>query len=156
MPRSVLKLKDYEVHSITTVHEGNMNANIATWVMQSGMKGSFVSVALFKIDYTVELVGQSGLLNINLLALEQKNLLTKLGRKSGRDTNKFARLPYALDERGCPYLTEAVGYVRCEVHDRADSGDHELFCCRVLGQHLLHPDKTVLTHRYLKENGLVR
>jgi flavin reductase (DIM6/NTAB) family NADH-FMN oxidoreductase RutF len=156
MPRSVLKLKDYEVHSISTAHAGKQNANIATWVMQSGMKGSFLTVALYKVDYTVELVRQSGVLNVNLLAQEQKNLLTKLGRRSGRDTDKLQRVPHALDARGCPYLTGAVGYIGCEVHDSADSGDHEVFCCRVLGQYLLHPDQPVLTHHWLKEQGLVR
>jgi flavin reductase (DIM6/NTAB) family NADH-FMN oxidoreductase RutF len=49
-----------------------------------------------------------------------------------------------------------VGYISCEVHDSADSGDHEVFCCRVLGQYLLHPEKTVMTHHWLKEQGLVR
>jgi flavin reductase (DIM6/NTAB) family NADH-FMN oxidoreductase RutF len=156
MPRSVLKLKDYEVHSVSTVFAGKTNANIATWVMQSGMKGSFITVALYKVDYTVELVRQSNLLNVNLLAQDQKGLLTKLGRRSGRDTDKFARLPHALDARGCPYLTGAVGYLSCQVHDTADSGDHQVFCCRVLAQHLLHPEKPVLTHHWLRQQGLVR
>ncbi len=156
MARSVLKFKDYEVHSISTIAEGKMNANIATWVMQSGMKGSFLTVALYKIDYTIELVRESKILNVNLLAQDQKNLIAKLGRKSGRSADKFQRLPFALDKRGCPYLSEAIGYVSCEVHDVADSGDHEVFCCRIVGQTLLHPDKEVLTHHWLKAQGLIR
>jgi flavin reductase (DIM6/NTAB) family NADH-FMN oxidoreductase RutF len=124
--------------------------------MQSGMKGTFLSVALYKTDFTITLVKQSQILNINLLAMEQKNLINRLGRKSGRDTDKFARLPHSFDERGCPYLTQAIGYIACEVHDTADSGDHELFCCRIIAQRILNPDKEVLTHRYLKEHGYIR
>jgi flavin reductase (DIM6/NTAB) family NADH-FMN oxidoreductase RutF len=156
MARSLLKLKNYEVHSITTVHGDKMNANIATWVMQSGMKASYLSVALYKIDFTIKLVRASKVLNVNLLAQDQKNLIAKLGRKSGREADKFRRLPFALDARGCPYLTDSIGYVCCEVHDVADSGDHEVFCCRILGQSVLHPEKAVLTHHWLKEHGLVR
>lgn len=156
MKRSLLKFKNYEVHSVTTVYAGNKNANIATWMMQSGMKGTFLSVALYKIDYTIELVRQSGILNINLLSMEQKNLINKLGRKSGRDGDKFKNLPHTIDERGCPYLTEAIGYAACEVHDTADSGDHEIFTCRIIRQVVLNPEKEVLTYRYLKDAGLIR
>lgn len=156
MKRSLLKFKNYEVHAVTTAFEGQKNANIATWMMQSGMKGTFLSIALYKTDYTIELVRKSGMLNVNLLSMEQKSLINKLGRKSGRDIDKFKNLPHAFDERGCPYLTEAIGYIACQVHDTADSGDHELFTCRILRQAVLNPDKEVLTYRYLKEAGLIR
>lgn len=113
-------------------------------------------VALYKVDYTLELVRSSGLLNLNLLAQEQTSLITKLGRKSGREVDKFKKLAFALDERGCPYLTDAVGYVQCRVVSYADGGDHELVICEVIRQVVLHPDKKVLTHHFLREKGLVR
>jgi flavin reductase (DIM6/NTAB) family NADH-FMN oxidoreductase RutF len=155
--KSVLKHKNYDVHAITTATaDGRRNANIATWVMQTAMGGKMLCVALYKIDYTIELVRESGLLNVNLLAETQTGLIAKIGRKSGRDSDKFKRLPHALDERGCPYLTEAVGYVQCRVLHTADSGDHELFVCEVLRQVVLHPDATVLTNDFLRAAGLVR
>lgn len=153
MRRSVLKYKDYEVHAISTVDKDRKNINIATWVMQSAMKGKFISVALYKPDYTITLVKKSGVLNINLLAVPQKRHINRLGRKSGRGVDKLNRLPYELDERGCPYLTEAVGFIQCQVHDSADSGDHEIFVCEVLKQKVLNPEEEVLTHAYLKEHG---
>ena len=106
--------------------------------------------------YTIELVRESGILNVNLLALDQTNLVQKLGRQSGRDKDKFTRLPHALDERGCPYLTEAIGYAQCRVISSAESADHELFICEVIKQVVLHPEKTVLTNNYLIESKLVR
>ncbi len=156
MPKSLLKYKNYDVHSISTAHQGKMNANIATWVMQVAMGGKMLCVALYKIDYTVELVRQSNLLNINLLAEEQTSLLAKLGRKSGRETDKFKNLKYALDERGIPYLTEAIGYIQCKVLHFTDAGDHEIFVCEVLKQVVLHPEKEVMTNNFLREKGLVR
>lgn len=154
------KFKNYDVHSITTVARTasgeRRNANIATWVMQTALGGSRLAVALYKIDYTIELVRESGLLNVNLLAQEQTGLIRKLGQQSGRDKDKFVRLPHALDERGCPYLTEAVGYAQCRVLDSIDAGDHELFVCEVLKQVVLNPDKPVLTNDYLKAKKLVR
>ena len=161
MPKRLLKYKNYDVHSITSVagagtEARRQNANIATWVMQTALGGTRLAVALYKIDYTIELVQESGLLNVNLLAQDQASLIRKLGRQSGRDVDKFARLPHAHDERGCPYLTEAIGYVQCRVTDTADSGDHVVFICEVLKQIVLNPAKTVLTNDYLRDKKLVR
>lgn len=156
MPKSLLKLKNYDVHSITTVSGDKVNANIATWVMQVAMGGKMVCVALYKIDYTIELVKESKILNINLLSTKQTGLIQKLGRKSGRDTDKFKNLKYALDDRNCPYLTEAIGYVQCKVLHSTDAGDHELFVCEVIKQVPLNTDQPVMTHHFLREKGLVR
>jgi flavin reductase (DIM6/NTAB) family NADH-FMN oxidoreductase RutF len=156
MPKKLLKYKNYDVHAITTVADNKMNANIATWVMQVAMGGKLITVALYKIDYTIELVKISNMLNINLLAKEQTGLITKLGRKSGRNSDKFKGLKYALDERSCPYLTEAIGYIQCQVLHSTDAGDHELFICEVLKQVMLNPEKEVMTNNFLREKGLVR
>ncbi len=154
--RSVFKFKNYDVHSITTKAGEGINANIATWVMQSAMKGKYVTVALYNIDYTIKLVEESKILNINLLSTQQTNLIAKLGRRTGRDINKFTKLPHAFDERGCPYLTEAIGYIQCETEGSIISGDHTLFVCKVLKQQVLNKALTVLTNNYLKEEGIVR
>ncbi len=125
------------------------------------MGGTHLVVALYKPDYTIELVRESSMLNVNLLATDQPNLIRKLGRLSGRPgqsgtTDKFRNLPHALDERACPYLTEAVGYAQCQVLHTSDAGDHELFICKVLKQVVLNPDKTVLTNQFLIERKIVR
>lgn len=161
MAKRLLKYKNYDVHSITTVaepltNEARYNANIATWVMQTALGGTHLTVALYKIDYTIELVRESGILNVNLLADDQTSLIAKLGRQSGRTKNKFSRLPFALDDRGCPYLTEAIGYAQGRVVHVVDAGDHELFVCEVLKQVVLHPEKTVMTNNFLRAKGLVR
>lgn len=156
MPRRLLKYKDYDVHSVTTVANGKRNANIVTWLTQTDMGGKILAVALYKVDYTIELVRKSGILNVNLLAVDQPGLIRKLGQQSGRDKDKFKNLPHALDERGCPYLTEAVGYVQCRVIHTTDAGDHELFICDVIKQVVLNPDKEVMTNSYLKARKLIR
>ena len=157
MSKRLLKYKNYDVHSITTATpDGRRNANIVTWLTQTAMGGTVLAVALYKIDYTIELVRESGILNVNLLATDQPGLIRKLGQQSGRNKDKFKNLPHALDERGCPYLTEAVGYVQCRVLHSTDAGDHELFVCEVLKQVVLNPNKTVMTNDFLKEQKLIR
>lgn len=157
LKKRLLKYKNYDVHSITTATaDGRRNANIATWVMQSALGGKLLTVALFNVDFTIELVRESGLLNVNLLAQDQTRLIQKLGRVSGRTVDKFKNLPHALDDRGVPYLTEAIGYAQCRVVGSVESNDHTLFVCEVLRQVVLSPDKPVLTNDFLRAHGLVR
>jgi flavin reductase (DIM6/NTAB) family NADH-FMN oxidoreductase RutF len=157
MPQKLLKYKNYDVQAVTVATpDGRKNANIVTWAMQVAMGGKMIGVALYKIDYTLELVRQAGRFNLNLLAQDQTRMIQRLGRQSGRDTDKFQKLPHALDEHGCPYLTEAIGYVQCRVLSFTDAGDHLLVVAEVDGQRVLHPEKTVLTHHYLREKKLVR
>ena len=164
MPKRLLKYKNYDVHSITTVAGSDelglrRNANIVTWLTQTAMGGKVLAVALYKVDYTIELVRESGILNVNLLTTSQTGLIRKLGQQSGRPgqgKDKFKNLPYALDERGCPFLTEAIGYAQCRVLHSTDAGDHELFICDVLKQIVLNPDREVMTYAFLREKNLVR
>lgn len=155
--KRLLKYKNYDVHSISTATaDGRMNANIATWVMQTALGGKMLAVALYQTDHTIELVRESNILNVNLLATDQTTLIRKLGRQTGREVDKFKNLPHALDEHGCPYLTESIGYAQCRVISSTPAGDHDLFICEVLKQVVLHPEKTVMTNNFLREKGLVR
>jgi flavin reductase (DIM6/NTAB) family NADH-FMN oxidoreductase RutF len=158
MGKRLLKYKNYDVHSITTVagNPARYNANIVTWLTQTDMGGKVLAVALYKTDYTIDLVRNSRVLNVNLLATDQTKLIRKLGQESGRERDKFKNLPYQLDNRGCPYLTEAIGYAQCQVVHSVDAGDHELFVCEVLKQVMIHPEKDVMTLALLREKKLIR
>ena len=166
MPKRLLKYKNYDVHSVTTISGADgpnrrRNANIVTWIIQTDMGSKLLAVALYKIDYTIELVRESNILNVNLLTTGQTGLIRKLGQQSGRpvqgrEKDKFKNLPYALDERGCPYLTEAIGYAQCRVLHSTDAGDHELFVCAVEKQIVLNPNQEVLTYACLRAKKLVR
>ena len=161
MARRLLKYKDYDIQSVTTVVDPDgpsprRNANIVAWAMPTAMDGKTLAVALYKVDYTIELVRASGVCNLNLLATDQLNLVRRFGQQSGRTRDKLARIPHALDDRGCPFLTDAIGFAQCRVLTSVDGGDHELFIAEVLKQTLLHPDKAVLTYALLKERKVVR
>jgi flavin reductase (DIM6/NTAB) family NADH-FMN oxidoreductase RutF len=135
---------------------GQINFNITAWVTQTAMGGKQLLVALYKPDFTLDLVKKSGRFSLNLLAEDQTKLIAKLGRKSGRDSDKLKNLAYQTDMDGLPFLTESVGYVSCRVLAWADGGDHELAICEVLSQKILHPEKKVLTLNYLREKKLIR
>jgi flavin reductase (DIM6/NTAB) family NADH-FMN oxidoreductase RutF len=96
MAKSILKLKNYEVHAIGSSFNGKLNMNIASWVMQTSMDGKTIVVALYKPDFTLELVKKSNRLCISFLAENQSNLISKLGRKSGRETDRLSKLEFGI------------------------------------------------------------
>jgi len=156
MAKSFLKLKNYEVYAIGAAFGGKLNLNIATWLMQTSMDGKTIVVALFKPDFTIELVKNSKHLCISLLAENQSNLINKLGRKSGREVEKLKNLDFGISPEGCPFLNQSIGYLDCEVVSWVEAGDHELAICKVLKMQMQHPEKTPLRLNYLREKGLVR
>ena len=156
MAKSILRLKNYEVHAIGSAFAEKLNMNIASWIMQTSMDGKTIVVALYKPDFTIELVKSSERLCISLLAESQSNLIGKLGRKSGRERDKMKNLDFGLSAGGCPFLTQAIGYLDCEVISWADGGDHELAICKVSKTQILHADNVPLRLNYLREKGLVR
>lgn len=156
MPRSILKCKNYDVHSVGVRLGDITNFNITAWATQTAMGGKRIVVALHKPDYTLELVKASQFFSLNFLSEDQTRLVAKLGRSSGRDGNKLKGLEFAFDPNGFPYLTEAFGYANCRVLDWADGGDHEIAICEVVAQKILHPQKKLLTLNYLREKKLIR
>ncbi len=156
MPKSLLKLKNYEVHAIGSSFGDKKNLNIATWVMQTAMGGKRVVVAFYKPDLTLQLVKASGHCCISILAENQASLINKLGRKSGRDTDKLTRLEVGFDDFGNPYPANAIGYLQCEVVSWTHCLDHELAICTVLKSKVLHPGLKPLTLNFLREKKLVR
>lgn len=156
VPKSLLKYKDYEIHAVGSSDGEKKNLNIASWVMQTAMGGKRIALAFYKPDYTLELVKASGKCCVSLLAESQAGLLTRLGRRSGRNADKLKNLDFALDEAGNPYLSQAVGFLQCEVLSWTDCLDHELAICKVLKSKVLNPDSRPLTLDFLRERKWVR
>lgn len=156
MPRSLLKLKDYDIHAVTTVSGNTTNANIVSWAMQTDMSKKVVVVALYKPDYSITLAKESGILNLHWLGQDFTRHLTLLGRKSGREVGKLLKIKHEADFRGCPVLLDAIGCLHLQVINWVDGGDHELAICRVEKQTWLCPKKEVLRLSYLREKRLVR
>lgn len=156
MAKSVLKAKNYDIHAIGSLWQDRPNLNIAAWVMQTSMKADELLIALYQPDFTIESVRQSGLATVSLMAESQKRLVSRLGRKSGREGSKLNRLPIGFDSRGIPFLAESIGYLECEVKQWLSGSDHDLALCRVVRSVWLHPSLPVLTYDYLRKNKLVR
>ena len=93
-----------------------------------------MSVTMQKRNFTTELVLKKKSLTISVLSLScLLDVITHFGYQSGRDTDKFASVPFQTDSLGNPYLKDhMVAYMSLKVTDVIDLDTHYLFLCDVV------------------------
>jgi flavin reductase (DIM6/NTAB) family NADH-FMN oxidoreductase RutF len=71
----------------------------------------------------------SGLFLINVLAIGQDDLARRFATKDP-EPEKWEGVPWAEDE-GVPRIAGCIAWIRCELHDLIDGGDHLIVTGRV-------------------------
>jgi len=109
---------------------GTTNFAPVTWATPLSSDPPLFGICLSLDTYTHHLVQKTGEFSINFLTTEQSGLVDSLGRLSGRDIDKVAKLSLALDPPealATPML--AVAYVagECVLNERHHVGDQTLF-----------------------------
>ncbi|QJA06906.1 flavin reductase [Thermosulfurimonas marina] len=122
------------VYVITVRHGDKINGMTAAWVSQVSFRPRLLAVAIAPERYTYQLLKESGTFCINVLGEDQVDLARHFGFKSGRDTDKFAGIPYLNALKGSPVLKSAIAYFECDVVSTCEVGDHVLFVGEV-GDH---------------------
>ena len=84
-------------------------------------------VNLSKTNYTHDLVAETGLASVTVLATGQAGLLEPLGLASGREGSKLDGLTSEVRPNGCPVFPGGCGYVDGEAIDSHDLGDSTAF-----------------------------
>ncbi|RUM87225.1 MAG: flavin reductase [Thermodesulfatator sp.] len=113
---------------VVTVRRGDkINGMTAAWVSQVSFRPRLLAVAIAPERYTYELLREAGTFCINVLGEDQADLARHFGFKSGRDTDKFAGIPYLNALKGSPVLKNAIAYFECDVVSTYETGDHVLF-----------------------------
>lgn len=86
-----------------------------------------LSVALWKGNFTRDLVERSGAFALHLLRDDQDDLVYHFGLQSGLIVDKFAAVDHELGLTGAPLLRDCLAVWECRVVKRMDAGDHTLF-----------------------------
>lgn len=135
------------VYVITANWNGRLNGMAASWVTRISAEPVLVAVAIWHENLTYEFVRRSHAFALNILGEGQQELGRWFGRRSGRDVDKFTRVPYRLGHTGSPILKEAVAYLDCRVVFEKTFGDHTLFVGEVVDEGVQHEgDPLVYRH----------
>lgn len=116
----------YIVTSADGVHQNGLVVNTAFQVSADPAK---VAVCVCKNSFTHELISKSGV--FALMPLEQATPLVFIGNfgfRTGRNYDKFAKVPFTQGQTGAPIVQEhTLSYLEVRVEQSVDVGTHTLF-----------------------------
>jgi flavin reductase (DIM6/NTAB) family NADH-FMN oxidoreductase RutF len=126
----VLAKMTYGIYALTTFHEQEINAMIASWASQISYDPPMIMIAVHPQRYSHRLIEQSGYFALHILARTQTDLLDRL--KGSDPRAKFASLRWVRGKTGCPLLQECVAYLECKVKTSCRPGNHTLFIAEIV------------------------
>ena len=154
---------DLPVYSISSTDgNGNYNMHIITYASQISMQPKQFVCGIYYGTKTLENIRQYNRFILQLLSKEQYNLVSLLGKQTGKSINKISR----LEKRGLietwnsfPVLKQSLAVIEMEAQLLQISGtiqpDHALYLCTVLNYKNLNVGEP-LTLNVLREQKLIR
>ncbi len=126
---------------ITTKSRQKLNGMSAAWVSRASEQPFLVMASIYKEHYSHNLIKTSKIFAVNYLRDGQQKLAIHFGKQSGRDVEKFRKVPYFTEKTGAPILKDCLAYLDCRVINQMDSGDHTIFLGEVLAGKVLAPGR---------------
>lgn len=135
-PTSIFSLTNHEVYLITSKHGDRENGQIATWVIPATLAAGTPRIVaiISKRNFTYELIHQSKMFVVHMLASDQHDLLPLFGLSSGREKNKFEDMQIERTQHGSPIIVGTCGWAECMIVDEMDSGDRIIYLADVIDQ----------------------
>lgn len=135
---NVLGRLQYNVAVVTVGTGGAENGLTVSWLSQVSFDPPMVMIAVDRGHYSNLPLESGGGFVVNLLSEDQKHLAGQFARQSMEGESKLEGLATREAESGVPILTEALGYLDCEVAQTVEAGDHTLFIGKVIGAEILN------------------
>lgn len=120
------------------------NAFTAAWITQVSFDPILIALSVNPGHVSYPMMLASRAFTVSILGIRQLEVARHFGTQSGDDVDKLAGQPWTTSVTGIPFLTNAVGYLVCQVTAEHPAGDHRLVLARVIGGELLAPDAAVL------------
>lgn len=117
------------VQVVGAAHDGVVRAYTSHWVTQVSFEEPVVMASMSPRHDTHPLVVASGVFGVSILAADQiaeGQYFSYPGRRFGRIATEMVEL---VD--GVPSVVGSIAWLRCEVEDRLQRYDHDLFFARV-------------------------
>ena len=149
----MLKLP-YGLYVLTAKDGGKDNGCIINTAMQVTASPNQIAVIVNKMNYTHEMICNTGVFNLSVLSEEAPlEVFKNFGFQSGKNTDKFAGFENtARTENGICYLTAYTNTViSAELVDSKDYGTHTLFVAKVTEAKVLVEEPS-MTYQYYFDN----
>ena len=119
-----------QVVGATSADGSDRNLYCSHWVMQVSFEEPIVMASVSPKHDTYAHIASTGTFSVSILAGDQ----IAEGEYFSYPGRRFRHMAseYVEDWDGLPVVPNAIGYLRCEVEDRKQLVDHELFFGRVI------------------------
>ncbi len=159
MPKRPWNRVNLPVYSISS-HDGkgHFNMHIITYASQISMKPKRFVCGIYHGTQTLSNLEQHSVFVLQLLASDQYRLVDLLGKKSGKEIDKIARLEkrkLITHWKGFPILKECLAVMELSIASRFEGGDHVGFLCEVTDYKNIQ-EGDILTLDTLREHKLIR
>lgn len=144
----------YGLYVVTTKDGQKDNGLIVNTVTQVTNTPNRVAVTVNKMNYSCDLIAQSGILNISTLSQDAPfKIFQHFGFQSGKDVDKFKDFGHVQrSSNGLLFLDKyANGYISCKVISQLDLQTHVMFICDVT-QCVRLSEKETMTYTYYQKN----
>ncbi|PON11935.1 hypothetical protein C2W62_42240 [Candidatus Entotheonella serta] len=115
-----------EIFLITASDNHRPSGMIITWVTSASLipDDKRIILVLSPHNHTTQVLLDRHRFIIHLLAQDQAALVPTFGLSSSRDVDKFASVPFTLDEdSGIPIVDETCGWARGKLISQMDTGE---------------------------------
>lgn len=141
------------VVAITAERDGKENGMISDAALRASIVPDIprLIVMVHKINYTHDMIFETGRMAVHVLHRGQFGLIERLGFHSGRDGDKLADVPHRTGRLGCPILDDCWAWFECRVINAMDTGSSTCFLGEAedVGR---GPGKEEMTAGYLRAN----
>ncbi len=154
-PRALYQLT-YGMYIVTAMSEGKHNGQTANTAFQISNDPPTIAVSINKDNLTHRFIDGSGMFLVTVLDDDAPlTLIGGFGFKSGRDTDKFEGVEYAVTSSGLRYPTQnALAYVEARVVGQADGNTHTVFLGQVTDAAVLAEGQPLTyAHYHLVKRG---
>lgn len=147
-PKAFFQLS-YGLYLASSKADKKMNGCIINTVTQVTDNPKQIMIAINKQNLTCELVQKSGIFSISVLSETAPfSLFQHFGFQSGRETDKFVDIPFAMTKQELPYLKKhTIAYLDCKVVNSLDLGSHMMFVAEVIDADVISDGKP-MTYSY--------
>ncbi len=115
---------------VTTVHHDRNHGFTANAFASVTSDPPTVLVCVNRGAASHEMIAQSAIFCVNILALEGQEIAQRFARSSVGD--KFDGVPYRSGTTGAPILQDALAYFDCTLFEEHVAGTHTVFLGRVV------------------------
>lgn len=143
----------YGLYVVTSNDGTKHNGCIVNTVMQLTDTPLTVGVCINKVNYSYDVIKNSGIMNVNCLSEGAPfDTFERFGFASGRDKDKLSDVSYDTSSNGLAVLKNNINaFISLKVISYTDLGTHGLFVCEVTEAEVLS-DAASVTYTYYQNN----